>query len=65
MEPQDEFPMLDRVALEVRVCAVALHRQVDYEEAPVPNLFRSQNAAYLVLAGGAKFTLQLAHAPAI
>jgi hypothetical protein len=65
MEPLDELPMLDRVALEVRMRAVALHGQVDHEEAPVTNLFCSQDTAYLFLASSAKLALQLAHTPAV
>lgn len=64
MEPLDEFPMLDWVALEMRFRAIALNGQIDYEKAPVTNLLCSEDAAYLAQTSGVKLAPQLVHTPA-
>lgn len=65
MEPPDELPMLDQLSLEVRVRTVALHGQIDHEEGSVTDLFRSEDAAYLIGSGSAKLTPQLADASVV
>jgi len=62
MKAPDEFPMLNWIAFEVGLGAIALHGQVDNKKTPVADLLRSQHATNLIRASSMKLMREFSHA---